>query len=221
VWAGGSVALVAALAFAYWTISPLFLSRSVNEAFPTSAAMADAKPTADAMMADAKPTADAMMADAKPTADAMMADAKPTADAMMADAKPTADAMMADAKPTADAMMAENVSLGSGSFTKIDALHGASGTATIYRLAEGKLVLRLESFNAQNGPDLVIGLSGNPMPRSSDEVKQGGYLQLASLKANQGNQNYELPADIDLSQYKSVVIYCRAFNVVFSTAELM
>jgi hypothetical protein len=80
--------------------------------------------------------------------------------------------------------------------------------------------LRLEDFNAKNGPDLFVGLSGHAMPRSSDEVHQSGYLELARLKANQGNQNYELPADFDLSQYKSVVIYCRAFNVVFSSAEL-
>jgi hypothetical protein len=41
------------------------------------------------------------------------------------------------------------------------------------------------------------------------------------LKANQGNQNYELPADLDPGAFRSVVIYCKAFSVVFSTAELV
>jgi hypothetical protein len=40
------------------------------------------------------------------------------------------------------------------------------------------------------------------------------------LKGNIGSQNYEIPADVDVSQYQSVVIYCMPFHVVFSTATL-
>jgi len=60
------------------------------------------------------------------------------------------------------------------------------------------------------------------MPRSSTELHDtgAGYLELSGLKASAGSQNYELPADLDLSGYNSVVIYCRAFSVVFSTAAL-
>jgi hypothetical protein len=217
--------VVAGLAFAWWTISPLFINNRVDEAFPTSAPAAAAQPVMD----EAMPTADAMIAEAMPTADTMMADST-----SMADTMPTADAMMADSTsmadtmPTADAMAqpeptmmpAEPVALASGSFTQIDALHGATGSATIYRLPEGGLVLRLEGFDAQNGPDLRVGLSGHPMPRNNTELNQDGYVELAVLKANQGNQNYELPADLDASAFKSVVIYCKAFSVVFSTAEL-
>ena len=133
----------------------------------------------------------------------------------------TAAAMEAmPAKPAATAASAGPVALSSGNFTRVDAIHSAEGTATIYRLEDGKLVLRLENFKSTNGPDLFVGLSGHPMPRSKSEVYDQGYVQIAPLKGNQGNQNYELPADIDLSVFKSVVIYCRAFNVVFSTAEL-
>ncbi|MEZ4638211.1 MAG: hypothetical protein R2856_25185 [Caldilineaceae bacterium] len=35
-----------------------------------------------------------------------------------------------------------------------------------------------------------------------------------------GSQNYELPADLDLSAFRSVVICRKQFSVVFSTAEL-
>ena len=40
------------------------------------------------------------------------------------------------------------------------------------------------------------------------------------LKGNKGNQNYALPSDIDISRYKSVVIWCRAFNIVFGYGTL-
>jgi hypothetical protein len=184
-----------------WAVSPLFYNRRVDEAFPAAASQA----TAAAMEAmPAKPAATAAAMEAMP--------AKPAATAAAMEAMP--------AKPAATAASAGPVALSSGNFTRVDAIHSAEGTATIYRLEDGKLVLRLENFKSTNGPDLFVGLSGHPMPRSKSEVYDQGYVQIAPLKGNQGNQNYELPADIDLSVFKSVVIYCRAFNVVFSTAEL-
>jgi hypothetical protein len=43
---------------------------------------------------------------------------------------------------------------------------------------------------------------------------------LGPLKGNIGNQNYAIPEDVDLSQFSSVVIYCKPFHVVFSYATL-
>ena len=58
------------------------------------------------------------------------------------------------------------------------------------------------------------------MPRSSAQLHEQGAFEVARLKGNVGDQNYALPADLDLSTYRSVVIYCKRFGVVFSTAEL-
>jgi hypothetical protein len=147
-----------------------------------------------------------------PTVDAMV---KPTNEVMV---KPTSEAMV---KPTGETMAhTEVMALGQGSFTRIDGSHWAEGKASIYKLEDGKLVLRLEDFKTNNGPDLYVGLSGNAQPRTSDEVHASGYVELAKLKGLAGNQNYELPADLDLSTFNSVVIYCKAFSVVFSTATL-
>jgi hypothetical protein len=45
-------------------------------------------------------------------------------------------------------------------------------------------------------------------------------VNLGRLKGNQGNQNYRIPADVDLSRYTSVSIWCDRFNVSFGAAEL-
>jgi Electron transfer DM13 len=92
----------------------------------------------------------------------------------------------------------------------------AEGNATIYRLADGSLVLRLESFITTNGPDLVVAAH----PAANPEEQPGPYLVIAGLKGNQGNQNYELPADFDPRAYGSIVIWCRTFDVVFGYAAL-
>jgi len=45
-------------------------------------------------------------------------------------------------------------------------------------------------------------------------------IELASLKGNQGDQNYSLPASANLQQYDAVVIYCERFHAVFGVAKL-
>ena len=45
-------------------------------------------------------------------------------------------------------------------------------------------------------------------------------IELGQLKANQGDQNYDLPDSADLSKYDAVVIYCERFHAVFGVAKL-
>ena len=125
-----------------------------------------------------------------------------------------ADADMGMGEPAAA------MALGSGRLGTIDAIHKGTGTATLFALPDGQHILRFEDFEVQNGPDLFVYLSGHPAPRDSSQLHEGGAFEVGRLKGNIGNQNYTLPADLDLSPYKSVVIYCKRFSVVFSTAEL-
>lgn len=98
--------------------------------------------------------------------------------------------------------------------------HASEGQATIYQLADGSNILRLQEFSVDNGPDLHVYLVPvDPVPDTvGSEIP--GYFDLGKLKGNIGDQNYELPADLDLSQYKSVVIWCQPFRVPFSAAPL-
>jgi hypothetical protein len=114
---------------------------------------------------------------------------------------------------------AANVSL-RGMFGEIDAIHKGQGTVTIVESADGAAVMRFEDFQVTNGPDLYVYLSGHPAPRTSAELHQVDAYEVATLKGNVGAQNYTLPADLDLSRFKSVVIYCKRFTTVFSTAAL-
>jgi hypothetical protein len=65
-----------------------------------------------------------------------------------------------------------------------------------------------------------VYLSGHPAPRNRSQLHEGAAHEVAVLKGNQGSQNYELPAGLDLSKFRSAVIYCKRFSVVFATAEL-
>lgn len=113
------------------------------------------------------------------------------------------------------------VKLKVGDFRDADGFHRGSGQATIYRGPDGSYLLRLEEFKVTNGPDLRVVLSPNQDPGNPGEVTAPGHVELGKLKGNIGNQNYEIPSDVDISSFQSVVIFCEPFKVIFSVASLM
>jgi hypothetical protein len=105
--------------------------------------------------------------------------------------------------------------------------HGTSGTARLVRNADGSLQVWLEDLDTSNGPDLHVWLtdqpSGGDCGGCSDSwgiYDDGAHVELGSLKGNKGDQRYDVPADADLADVVSVVIWCDRFNVAFGTAEV-
>ncbi len=200
----GLVLVVAGASITFPLWRPLFINDVVNEAFPGLSTEQQAN--FQTMPADQQ-AALREMATANPTMAAEMVKSvlEPTV-AAPADEH----AMPEGAAPTA---------IKSGTFIQIDILHGAEGTATVYHLGDESHFLRFEDFRSTNGPDLHVILSSAEAPRSHEELGED-YIDLGQLKGNVGNQNYEIVSEVDLSRYKSVVIYCLPFQVVFSTATL-
>ena len=93
-----------------------------------------------------------------------------------------------------------------------DGIHKAEGLAKILTLSNGSQILRLEDFRSTNGPDVHLYLSTDK--QASD------FIDLGRLKANIGNQNYQIPLDTDLNKYKYVLIWCQPFSVLFGSAQL-
>ena len=108
-----------------------------------------------------------------------------------------------------------------GAFRDADGSHKGKGNATIFASASGSGVLRFTAFEATNGPDLKVWLVKAANIQSSAEVKASSYASLGPLKGNIGDQNYIIPDDIVLADYKSVVIWCEQFGVLFSAADLI
>lgn len=97
--------------------------------------------------------------------------------------------------------------------------HHTSGTAVLVSLADGRTFVRIEDLDTSNGPDVRIWLSTAGYRASDDAVHAAAHLDLGGLKANHGNQNY-LVAGGNVSRYRSVVVWCRRFQVVFGAAPL-
>ena len=75
-----------------------------------------------------------------------------------------------------------------------------------------------EDFSTPDGPNLVLYLTKNSGKTTRDDIRAG--IELMPLKSTKGMQVYELPDGIDIGQYNSVTIHCKAFNVPWSYAPL-
>jgi hypothetical protein len=119
--------------------------------------------------------------------------------------------------PSGTAAPTAPVELARGEFVSLD--HGTSGTARVLELADGSRIVRLEGVDTSNGPDLFVYLSPN-VASGDESAFDENFLNLGRLKGNQGDQNYDLPADVDLTGFASVVIWCDRFNSAFGAADL-
>jgi hypothetical protein len=119
--------------------------------------------------------------------------------------------------PASAALRADDVNaqLASGSFGAL--AHDGQGTAAVVELPSGERKLTLTEFETDAGPDLRVYVSTDD-PADGGEL--GDFVDLGGLKGNKGNQQYTLPADLDIGRYSNVVIWCRAFSVGFTSAPL-
>lgn len=99
-----------------------------------------------------------------------------------------------------------------GDFHGADEFHFGRGKALLVESPPGRHVLRFDDFSVRNGPDLFVYLSPSADGYTEDA------LELGPLKASDGSFNYDVPAGTDISRFRSAVVWCRAFSVLFATA---
>jgi hypothetical protein len=104
---------------------------------------------------------------------------------------------------TGQKLLSQGMFMGSGRYN-------ASGSVKLYE-KDGKRILLFENFKVDNGPDLRLYLSENKMASNFVEV---------STKLNSGAFFVEVPATANLQKQKFVLIWCKAFTVLFADAEL-
>ena len=94
-----------------------------------------------------------------------------------------------------------------------DGFHNAEGNVSVVSLTDGSKILRLENFKSTNGPNVHVYLS--------NDEHATNFIDLGKLKANNGNQNYNIPLGTDVTKHNIVLIWCKDFFVLFGSAILM
>lgn len=150
--------------------------------------------------------------------DAIPSAVAPTAAATSAAPDPVATTTV---EPAAPAPPAGPVDLSTGTFISHE--HETTGTVRVIENPDGSRQLALVGLATSNGPDIHVWLSAGPVVEGTDGwFTAGGYdhVDLGPIKGNLGDQLYDIPADVDLSVFRSVDLWCVQFGVSFGAAAL-
>ena len=199
----GIIIAAIAIPLGVYTISPLFINTEINEPLPPLSS--DSSIGFEKFMAMAE---DEKINAAKN----MTVEEKDRIMKMAAEQDTTINETMTTTMNISQ-NREENKNLIVGDFMGVnDGIHDAEGKAKILTISDGSQILRLEDFRSTNGPDVHLYLSTDK--QASD------FIDLGRLKANNGNQNYQIPINTNFSKYKYVLIWCQPFSVLFGSAQL-
>ncbi len=108
--------------------------------------------------------------------------------------------------------------IASGRFHQV--AHRGTGLANVWRLRDGKLVLRLSEFRTDHGRDLQVLLIAAPDALENETVANSERVSLGPLEGSAGDQSYPLPDDLDVHKFRAVTIWSSKYLVNFTTAPL-
>ena len=78
-----------------------------------------------------------------------------------------------------------------------------------------------DKFKTSRGPDLKLFVSPHAIESigKKQKIENDGKL-VAELKKTKGAQRYEIPASINLADFKSLVIHCEKYTVVWGGVSI-
>jgi len=97
-----------------------------------------------------------------------------------------------------------------------DPVHWGRGRVSVYE----KTVFLEPDFEVGPGPKYHVYLVPKAGVRANADVPETKFVDLGRLRSFKGSQRYEIPAGTDLANFPSVVIWCEAFGVLISPADL-
>lgn len=97
-----------------------------------------------------------------------------------------------------------------------DPVHWGRGKVSVYQRA----VFLESDFKVGPGPKYHVYLIPKANVRDAAAVKNAKPVDLGRLRSFEGSQRYPIPDGVNLKDYPSVVIWCEAFEVLISPADL-
>ena len=210
------VVVALAIPFAIYTISPLFISNTVNEPLPTTAAVVSKKAASQEyqkfVTMNEQDRINAARQMNQRHKNVVMIGAAQINNTMNENVI-TSQEIINKPQANATTAIASVSTIRTGSFVGAgDGFHNAEGIAKVIPLKDGQSVLRLENFKSTNGPNVHLYLA--------TDKTASNFIDLGRLKANNGDQNYNIPIGTDLEKYNMALIWCKDFSVLFGSTQL-
>jgi hypothetical protein len=213
------VVVAIAIPFAIYTISPLFISNTVNEPLPTTAAVTSKKAASQEYQKFVSMNEQDRINAAKQMnqrlKNIVMIGAAQINNTMNENVVASQGIINKQQQQTHATNTTTVSTIRAGSFIGAgDGFHNAEGLAKVIPsdVRGGRTILRLENFKSTNGPNVHLYLS--------TDKAASNFIDLGRLKANNGNQNYNIPVGTDLAKYNTALIWCKDFSILFGSAQL-
>lgn len=87
--------------------------------------------------------------------------------------------------------------------------------------SEGKQFIELaDNFKAKKGPDVKIFLSPKSTAALTGKNASEGSVFIKLISNFEGKARIEIPANIDISQYKSLIFHCEEYSKLWGSSPL-
>ncbi len=106
----------------------------------------------------------------------------------------------------------------SGDWVKKD--YSIKGEWTLEKRGDQHVISFNDKFKTKKGPDLKIFLSKQSIDEVTGKTATNDAVLVSVLQKNKGSQEYVLPDNVDVSDFKSLLIHCEAFSVLWGGTNL-
>lgn len=105
-----------------------------------------------------------------------------------------------------------------GSLYRMDQV--GTGTLNVYQTADGRHLIRLDSFFVTANVDLELRFSPLEAPRTTEQFMSTPSVWAAPLDVTAGSLNFTVPPDVNPARYKSVVVWCPIIDSAYAAVTL-
>ena len=122
-------------------------------------------------------------------------------------------ALLAPAPARAEEILAR------GKWTKVS--YAIRGEWEIVAREDGARLIRFDAdFKTRRGPDLKVFLSPDPLAEVEEGSAAARSFEIGALAAHRGAQQYEIPARLNLADYRALLIHCKSYAHLWGGADL-
>ena len=95
-----------------------------------------------------------------------------------------------------------------------------AGSWSIEKNADGHVLILDEAFKTKKAPDLKLFLSKQPLADTDGKNATRDAVLIAPLKSHKGGQRFSIPAGVDLSDYRTLLLHCEKYSKLWGGAPL-
>jgi len=94
------------------------------------------------------------------------------------------------------------------------------GTWSIEQKEDGNYLVLSDDFKTKNAPDLKFFVSNADYQSVTGGNATNGAVQIAKLSSSKGGQSYKIPASVDTSNYKTLILHCEQYSKLWASTPL-